>query len=250
MGAIMAFQGIHSGVGTSSVLAGLAWALRQLDEKVLVIDLSPTNALRLHFNMPFSQNKGWCRGVLDHIPWKQTAMRYMEGLDFLPFGHISVSEQQSLETRLNEVADFWQENLAHLTQYYPWILIDLPPMDHAFSNILNAAIKKIMLLNVTANNHIRLQEKRFLGEPYFLINRYCPASQLQHDINLLWRHTIAPILPLTLHQDEALAEAAAFKQPVGEYAPHSLIAEELLTLANWCLAHFPKHAHEIYTKSF
>ncbi|MCC9584619.1 cellulose synthase operon protein YhjQ/BcsQ, partial [Enterobacter hormaechei] len=32
----------------------------------------------------------------------------------------------------------------------------------------------------------------------------------------------------------------ASKQPLGEYRSDSLAAEEILTLANWCLLHFAK----------
>ncbi|WP_440530380.1 cellulose synthase operon protein YhjQ/BcsQ, partial [Serratia nevei] len=43
------------------------------------------------------------------------------------------------------------------------------------------------------------------------------------------------LLPVVIHRDEALAEALAVKQPLGEYRPESLAADEVLTLANWCL---------------
>jgi hypothetical protein len=35
-----------------------------------------------------------------------------------------------------------------------------------------------------------------------------------------------------------MAECLASKQPLGEYRSDSLAAEEILTLANWCLLHF------------
>ncbi|CNG61253.1 cellulose synthase [Yersinia enterocolitica] len=55
---VLALQGIRGGIGTTSVIAALAWALQQLDESVLVIDFSPDNLLRLHFNMHFEQSRG------------------------------------------------------------------------------------------------------------------------------------------------------------------------------------------------
>jgi len=42
-------------------------------------------------------------------------------------------------------------------------------------------------------------------------------------------------LPLTVHADEAMREALAFKQPVGQYAPDSLAAQDVMSLAIWCL---------------
>ncbi|MDI8507205.1 cell division protein, partial [Salmonella enterica subsp. enterica serovar Lubbock] len=43
--------------------------------------------------------------------------------------------------------------------------------------------------------------------------------------------------PIVIHRDEAMAECMASKQPLGEYRSDSLAAEEVLTLANWCLLH-------------
>ncbi|EGW6660735.1 cell division protein, partial [Salmonella enterica subsp. enterica serovar Infantis] len=45
------------------------------------------------------------------------------------------------------------------------------------------------------------------------------------------------LLPIVIHRDEAMAECMASKQPLGEYRSDSLAAEEVLTLANWCLLH-------------
>ncbi len=47
----------------------------------------------------------------------------------------------------------------------------------------------------------------------------------------------APLLPGSeSHRDEAMAEHGV-EQPLGEYRNDSLAAEEVLTLANWCLLH-------------
>ena len=45
-----------------------------------------------------------------------------------------------------------------------------------------------------------------------------------------------------IHRDEGMAECLASKQPLGEYRSDSLAAEEILTLANWCLLHFAQEA--------
>ena len=68
-----------------------------------------------------------------------------------------------------------------------------------------------------------------------MVNQFSTASTLQQDLHHLWLHTLPRLLPLMIHRDEAVAEALAAKLPVGEYQPQSLAAEELLTLANWCL---------------
>lgn len=43
---------------------------------------------------------------------------------------------------------------------------------------------------------------------------------------------------MLIHRDEAMAECLAAKQPVGEFRSDALAAEEILTLANWCLLNY------------
>ncbi|MED5645201.1 cellulose synthase operon protein YhjQ/BcsQ, partial [Enterobacter bugandensis] len=48
--------------------------------------------------------------------------------------------------------------------------------------------------------------------------------------------------PIVIHRAEGMAECLASKQPLGEYRSDSLAAEEILTLANWCLLTFASKA--------
>ncbi|MNH32935.1 cell division protein [compost metagenome] len=92
-----------------------------------------------------------------------------------------------------------------------------------------------MLIAPDANCQIRLHQQALPEGCLFLINQYFAASQLQQDLHQLWLQTLSGLLPVAIHRDEAMAEALAAKQPLGEYRPESLAADEVLTLANWCL---------------
>ncbi len=72
---------------------------------------------------------------------------------------------------------------------------------------------------------------------YILINDLRIGSQLQDDLYQVWLQSQRRLLPIVIHRDEAMAECMASKQPLGEYRSDSLAAEEVLTLANWCLLH-------------
>lgn len=72
---------------------------------------------------------------------------------------------------------------------------------------------------------------------YILINELRIGSQLQDDLYQVWLQSQRRLLPIVIHRDEAMAECMASKQPLGEYRSDSLAAEEVLTLANWCLLH-------------
>ena len=71
-----------------------------------------------------------------------------------------------------------------------------------------------------------------------MINDFRVGSQVQDDIYQLWLQSQRRLLPMLIHRDEAMAECLAAKQPLGEYRSDALAAEEILTLANWCLLNY------------
>lgn len=235
---IIALQGIRGGVGTTTVTAGLAWALQNLGERVLVIDFSSDNLLRLHFNTAFLHTQGWARAFLDNLPWQKNAMRYTTLLDFLPFGHTTALERALLETQLDTQLNYWQENIAQLNsiQHYQWILLNLPA---GISSLTlqgqSLADKNICVLNSDTSCHVRLHQHQIAKKCYFLVNKYNSAHQLQRDLLSIWHETLPELIPITIHYDAAVAEAFAAKQPPGEYSTQSLATKELNQVANWCL---------------
>lgn len=235
---VVALQGLRGGVGTTSITAGLAWALKQLGEKVLVVDLCPDNMLRLHFNMPFDIPRGWARAGADKTPWQQSAMRYAPELDFLPFGQLTLAELDDWANNARNRPDYWQDALSALKTGggYQWILLDIPfsyPLIER--SLLNAVDRHITVITPTMNDHIRLHQQALPKESYLLINQFLTNSLLQQDLHLLWLQSIERLIPVLIHRDEAVPEALAVKKPIGEYSSDSLSANEIMTLANWCL---------------
>lgn len=238
---IIALQGIRGGVGTTSITAGLAWALCRLGERVLAIDSSPDNQLRLHFNTPFSLAAGWARAELDDQPWHQQALRYTDGLDFLPFGQLSVAEYPRWLAAHQQAPGRWIQYLHQLQDSgdYHWLLLDLPAAGPATcTEPWRAAADAVFcVLTPDANSHIRLHQQSLRPGVHLLLNQFSADSRLQQDLQQYWRQHLGTLLPLSIHRDEAMAEALAVKQPVGEYSAASLAADELNILAGWCLAH-------------
>ncbi|CNC70878.1 cellulose synthase [Yersinia frederiksenii] len=235
---VLALQGIRGGIGTTSVTAALAWALQQLDESVLVIDFSPDNLLRLHFNMHFEQPRGWAKAEIDGEGWQQGAMRYTEKLDFLPFGQLTRAENEQLGALLQQKPRQWQKNLSELqaSNTSRWILLDIPAGDSVLTRqALALADLVLILIHADANCHIRLHQQDLPAGSHFLLNQFSAGSRLQQDLHQLWLQSLDKLLPTFIHRDEAMAEALAAKQPLGEYSAQSLAAEEVMTVANWCL---------------
>mgnify|MGYP001041621437 FL=1 len=237
---VIALQGIRGGVGVTSITAGLAWALQELNESVLVIDFTADNLLRLHFNMPFEQTEGWARSYQDKQDWKENIRAYNDQLSYVPFGKITQAEREYLEKEHQEAPDFWQKNLEDLLtkNEYQWILLDLPSDSTLVTQQgLDIADIVFLVLNPDINSHIRLHQQKIPKHCYFLMNHYSPAKSLQKDLNELWHRLLPNFLPIILHSDEAIAESLAIKKPIGEYQAQSLIAKDISALANCCLNH-------------
>lgn len=241
--AILGLQGIRGGVGTTSVAAALAWSLQLLGENVLVVDTSPDNLLRLSFNVDFSHRDGWARAMLDGRDWQDGGMRYTSQLDLLPFGQLTAQER--------EYPDRWLEQLGGIAAgiralkesgRYSWILLDLPPGCAPLTRqLVNECDHTLTIVNADTNCHVRLHQQSLPAGAHILINDLRVGSQLQDDLYQVWLQSQRRLLPMVIHRDEAVAECMATKQPLGEYRSDSLAAEEVLTLANWCLLHYSGH---------
>lgn len=237
--AILGLQGVRGGVGTTSITSALAWALQILGENVLVIDASPDNLLRMSFNVDFVHQGGWARSLLDGQDWRDAGLRYTSQLDLLPFGQLTVEEQENPQTwqeRLNGIGAGIQALKA--SGRYTWILLDLPYGASTLTRrLVTLCDHMLVIANVDANCHIRLHQQALPAGAHILINDLRIGSQLQDDLYQVWLQSQRRLLPMAIHRDEAMAECMASKQPLGEYRSDSLAAEEVLTLANWCLLH-------------
>ncbi|EOF6201658.1 cellulose biosynthesis protein BcsQ [Salmonella enterica] len=237
--AILGLQGVRGGVGTTSLTAALAWALQILGENVLVIDGSPDNLLRMSFNVDFVHQGGWARSLLDGQDWRDAGLRYTSQLDLLPFGQLTAQERENPQA--------WQETLGEIgsaiqalkaSGRYSWILLDLPyGASPLTGQLVSLCDHTLAIAQVDANCHIRLHQQALPAGAHILINDLRIGSQLQDDLYQVWLQSQRRLLPIVIHRDEAMAECMASKQPLGEYRSDSLAAEEVLTLANWCLLH-------------
>ncbi|MBU3824355.1 MAG: cellulose synthase operon protein YhjQ [Candidatus Oceanisphaera merdipullorum] len=253
--AIVALQGLRGGAGASSVTAGLAWALQQLGERVLVVDFCQSNQVRWHFNSPLSATGGWALSLLDAQQMLNVqappAWCYAPGLDFLPFGELSQDQYQAWQQLPGTAAQSWLQYLQqlHMNGAYDWLLFDMPANEPSGLGDWRSQVDALLVVvTADANSHIRLYQQALQLDLQpalptnrrFLLNQLSSTSQLQQDLQQYWRAHMNAILPFSIHRDEAIAEALAAKQPVGEYSAVSLAADELNVLAGWCLAQMGK----------
>jgi cellulose synthase operon protein YhjQ len=230
----LSLRGLRGGVGTSSLLAATGQALHRLGERVLLVDMCPENLLRLHFNVDVSEPGGWARAMIDGVAWNTQAWDVEPGLSVLPYGRLKLEEQDQIEQRLLSEPILWDRRQASLAEHFDWILFDVPLRLPGHAHIGPCALR-LRIVEADAACHVLMQQDEASGE-HLLINRFDPVSQLQRDLLLIWSKQYgARLLPLTVHLDEAMREALAFKKPVGAYAESSLAAQDVLSLATWCL---------------
>ena len=235
---VLALQGLRGGAGTTSVTAALAWALQQLGEPTIVMDWSPSNQLRQHFNTPQREARGWMRAMLDGNDPQEVALRYPGGPDFIPFGQLTGDERARFYAEPARFAAAWLPYLAALRTQYRWVLLDLPGGEQPWLQPVYAQCDRlIQLLVADANCHLRLHQASDGAQPLYLLNLFNANSKVQQDLHQLWLSTLRNLIPLMIHRDEALFEALLNKQPLGEYRPLALASEEMTTLANWLVMH-------------
>lgn len=225
----LAIQNARGGCGSTSLAAGLAWALHRLGVRVVLVDCSPSNDLRLFFDIALDEKNGWARAVLDGADWRAAAWRVDDGLDILPFGGLSQDDLARLPSSASV-------DLIHsiLAQQAPGLAIfDLG----GESDELDPALFTTRLLVARADmaSYLTISEQ---AEPQdlVLLNHVRVESQLQKACRGLFTSSVASLVPVVLHYDEAMAESIAMKQPVGAGAPNSLVADELRRLAVWLLS--------------
>ncbi|AGZ33003.1 MAG: cellulose biosynthesis protein BcsQ [Pseudomonas sp.] len=231
----LAMHGLRGGLGRSAVLAALGYALRELGERVLLVDLSPDNLLGLHFNLPLDQQDGWALAELQGRPVEEPLYEVLDRLCLIPFGDVGHSQLRGLEGY--DTAERWRLRQAVLSKHFDWLLFDLPHPVMAETTRGFETDMRILVAEAEMASHVLLGRQQVERYDLLMVNRFDPASSLQSDVLMVWRDLFRNRLPMQLvHRDEAFVEAFACKAPVGHYAPQSLASRDVQSLAVRCLA--------------
>lgn len=225
----IAFRGLRGGVGTTSIVAGVAHALHELGGSVVAIDLCPDNLLKWHFGLGSGTHAGWHATSQAEQGWHVNAYAIAEALYLLPYGDAGCGAPQPPASGL------WNERSRELAARYDWVLLDTPAsLPEAEFQALGE--HRVCVIEADAASAILLERSRGAAGS-LLINRYDPSSRLQRDLRLVWTHRYPDrLLPTVAHRDEAMAQALACQLPVGAYLADSLGAQDLRSVATWLLA--------------
>ncbi|MCQ4162912.1 cellulose biosynthesis protein BcsQ [Roseomonas sp. GC11] len=254
---LILFASPKGGVGKTTLVANLAGALRRLGRAVLVLDLDPQNALRLHFGVPLQDGGGFMARLVQRPDWRAEQRATAAGIALLPHGALglrdALEQAVALEREPGLLATPLREMLADPRLL---VLADLPPgPSHALAVAAPLASLIVAVLRSEAISAAILGEiesGRFLGSGtmaailagrlQFVLNGVDLASSLSRAAAQAVAQHLGPRLLGAISRDEALGEALAQQRLVQELHPASAAAQDLQQIAQTLAALLPAPA--------
>jgi cellulose synthase operon protein YhjQ len=232
------------GVGKTSVTANLAAALVAQGRRVLLVDLDPQNALRLHEGMPPGEIAGCSRATLAGEDWRRCLFQAPNGVIFLPFGELNDTDTQAFENHLETHPTWLADNLRSLgLGPDDLVLVDTPPGPSPYlRQALSVAHRVLIVLLADAASYATIPQMSRLVDTYCLhrpdfqgshlvVNQVDTARHLARDVLNAMRSVYGDKVLAVVHYDQAVGEALAHNENVFEYAPHSLAARDFTACA-------------------
>ncbi len=240
---LVCFASPKGGVGRTALAATVGVALHRLGWRVVAIDLDRQNALRLNFALPEE-----LRGIADELDsgreWSELAVETPAGILLVPFGTTSAAQAMGASAHIAQHPGWLRQRLAPFTAQRDLVtVVDMPPGPSACNVELDplADLHIIVLLADAMSLAAlpKLQHGDFLlssgTEPTppvgYVLNQVDPRRQLCRDVLALSRDVLGDTLYGMVHQDEAVAEAAACQLTVLDYAPDSVASRDITAVA-------------------
>lgn len=233
------------GVGKTTVAVNLAVALSRRGKRVLVIDLDPQNAQRLHLGMDPEEIAGLVREGISPASIFDSPF----GVHFIPFGCAREDELTEFEAELQENPDWVAQGVASMDEVgFDFVILDTPPGPTVYlRQALAAAQRALIVVLADAASFATIPKMSSLVEQYtenrhdflgahLLINQMPAQSRLGHQVrSALYASHGSQLVPVAIHKDPHVSQALAFERPVLEYEPGCKSSLDIHYLADWVL---------------
>lgn len=247
---IVAVVSAKGGVGKTTLAANFAGALAAAGRRVVVVDLDPQNALRLHFGMAPERIGGIARATLGGEPWLTALYAGVGDVGVLPYGGLNEGDRRLFEQELSAQPHWLRDHLATLgLGAQDIVVVDTPPGPSAYlRQVLSTAqfALAVLLADAASCATIPMMESLlaaycadradFVGVSY-VINQVDTTRLLARDVVKVLRATLGErLFPGVIHLDQAVSEALAFDTIALRYDATSQATQDFKACAQWVTA--------------
>ncbi len=242
---VLAFISGKGGVGKTTLAVNVAVALAQRKQRVLLIDLDPQNAQRLHLGMNPDEIAGLTREGISHSSIFDSPF----GIQFIPFGRISEAELEEFEAELKKHPSWVADGINSLTaDSFDFVILDTPPGPTVYlRQALEAANRALVVVLADAASYATLPKITSLVSLYtaertdfaginLLINQMPIHNKLGHQVRTaLYTNYADQLVPVAVHKDPRVSQALGFERPVLQYEPGCKASLDIQSVADWLL---------------
>lgn len=244
---VMVLSSAKGGVGRTTLAANLAGILCERGFPVTLVEADPQQALPAHFGLPAGTD-GWAARWLAGESPAAARVNLRPQLDMLPFGVLPADRQAALLAALAE-RPAMPDLLAVLADRPDGlVLVDAPAGNHPLACDALAVADGVLSLwlcdSASLNAWQASGDDVSRGLPVsalrtHVVNQINATRNVRRELFRLWRDRLGTMmLPVPVHQDEAVSDALQQGSTVVQLTQHSQAAHDMHGIADWLLQHW------------